>query len=55
MREINRRMENRSRWSKSGANNLLKPKFIEEMNPESYAFLWKLTKNKLYNFKVILC
>jgi ssDNA-binding Zn-finger/Zn-ribbon topoisomerase 1 len=55
MREINRRMENGSRWSKAGANNLLKLKFIEEMNPESYAFLWKLSKNKLKTFKVILC
>jgi len=55
MREINRRMENGSHWSKTGANNLLKPKLIEEMNPGSYAFLWKLTKNKLKTFKVILC
>lgn len=55
MREVNRRMENGSRWSKTGVNNLLKLKLIEEMNPSSYAFLWKLSKNKFNNYNVILC
>jgi len=55
MREINRRMENGSRWSDLGANNLLKLKLIDEMNPDSYAYLWKLTKNKIKYFKVVLC
>ena len=55
MREINRRMENGSRWSRNGANNLLKLKFIDEMNPVSYAYLWKLSKSKLTKMNVILC
>lgn len=55
MREINRRMENGSRWSKTGAQNLLKLKMIQELNPESYKKLWKLTKIKKNNYKVILC
>lgn len=55
MREINRRMENGSRWTPTGANNLLNLKLIDELNPVSYAYLWKLRKNKFYDFKVILC
>jgi hypothetical protein len=55
MREINRRMENGTRWTPLGANNLLNLKLIDELNPDSFAYLWKLRKNKFYNFKVILC
>jgi len=55
MREINRRMENGTRWSDTGAQNLLTLKLIHEMNPDSYANLWNLTKNKKFNFEVILC
>ena len=55
MREINRRMENGTRWTPTGANNLLNLKLIEELNPDSYAYLWKLRKNKSCKFEVILC
>jgi len=37
-------MENGSRWTEKGAQNLLSLKFIEELNPESYDYLWKLKK-----------
>ncbi len=55
MCEINRRMENGTRRSDTGAQNLLTLKLIHEMNPDSYADLWKLTKNKNFNFEIILC
>ena len=55
MREVNRRMENGSRWSQTGAENLQKLKFIEELNPVSYDYLWKLKKNSKASFEVRLC
>jgi hypothetical protein len=55
MREVNRRMENGSRWTEKGAQNLLNLKFIEELNPESYDYLWKLRKKHKSEFSVILC
>ena len=55
MREINRRMENGSRWSTKGAQNLLALKLIQEMNPNSYDHLWNLPKNNKITFQVILC
>ena len=55
MREVNHRMENGSRWTEKGAQNLLNLKFIEELNPESYDYLWKLRKKPKSEFSVILC
>jgi hypothetical protein len=55
MREVNRRMENGSRWTPQGAQNLLTLKFIEELNPESYQYLWKSQKLNNNNFSVRLC
>lgn len=55
MREVNRRMENGSRWSQTGAENLQKLKFIEELNPVSYDYLWKLRKDPKSSFEVRLC
>ena len=55
MREINRRMENGSKWTINGAQNLLTLKLIQEMNPESYDHSWKLPKNKKTYYQVILC
>lgn len=55
MREVNRRMENGSRWTEKGAQNLLCLKFVEELNPESYDYLWKLRKKHKSAFSVIQC
>jgi transposase-like protein len=55
MRELNRRMENGSRWTVPGAQNLLNLKFIEELNPVSYDYLWKLRKTTKARYQVILC
>ena len=55
MREVNRRMENGSRWTPAGAQSLLSLKFIEELNPISYQYLWKVRKKQKSSFEVILC
>jgi len=55
MREINRRMENGSRWTPTGAQNLLTLKFIEELNPISYDYLWRTRKKRKSSFEVNLC
>jgi hypothetical protein len=55
MRELNRRMENGSKWTIPGAQNLLNLKFIEELNPISYDYLWKIRKSTKASFQVILC
>jgi hypothetical protein len=40
MREINRRMENGSRWSERGARNLVLLRLAQRHNPDDYARLW---------------
>lgn len=55
MREVNRRMENGGRWTPKGAQNLLTLKFIEELNPLSYDYLWNIRKKRKSSFEVILC
>lgn len=55
MREINRRMENGARWTPQGAENLLKLKFVEELNPQSYDHLWKIKNHLKASYDVILC
>jgi hypothetical protein len=55
MREVNRRMENGSRWTPAGAQRLLTLKLIEELNPISHQYLWKVRKKQKSSFQVILC
>lgn len=40
MREVNRRMENGSRWSETGARNLLRLRLARRHNPDDYALVW---------------
>ena len=54
-REVNRRMENGARWTPVGAQNLLNLKLIEELNNQSYDYLWKVRKKRKSSFEVILC
>lgn len=43
MREINRRMENGSRWSEEGAKSLVLLRLAQRHNPDDYARLWSST------------
>lgn len=40
MRELNRRIENGSRWSERGALNLARLRLVQKHNPDDYARLW---------------
>ena len=52
MREVKRRTSIGAVWSPSGVENLLKLKFIEELNPNSYNFLWQSRNNNAINWSI---